>query len=84
MSTYYEKAVQPLVAKMHLAKSEDELIQNFTELKALMTSMLESEEIEAATITTCFYALLEMAKVQSIAIVRIKSQIEKMEKHIEK
>jgi hypothetical protein len=80
MSYSYEKAVQPLVAKVYLAKSEGELIQNFEELKALLTSMLESEEIETGTIITSFHALLEITKNQSVAIARMKSQIEQVEK----
>ncbi len=80
MSNSYEKVVQPLVAKVYLAKSEGELIQNFEELKALLTSMLESEEIETGTVITACHALLEIAKIQSVAIARMGSQIEQVEK----
>jgi len=84
MSNSYEKAVQPLVAKIYLAKSEGELIQNFEEVKALLTSMLESDEIETGTVITAFHALLEMAKIQSVAIARMRSQIEQVEKDLKK
>lgn len=46
MCSSYAKAVQPLIAKLYLSKAEGEFIENLEELKALLTSILESEEIE--------------------------------------
>jgi hypothetical protein len=75
----HERAVRPLVAKVYSSQNEDELIQNFAELWAVLKSMLESEELETDTITTAFYAAFEMIKMQSITIAQMKSQIEQLE-----
>ena len=83
MSAIYEKAVQPLVTKIYSSKTEEEMLQNFEEIKAILTSMLESEEEDAMdTIITTFYALADMVKVQAVSIRRMQFQIRELEKAI--
>lgn len=48
MCSSYAKAVQPLIEKLYLSKAEGEFIENLEEQKALLTSILESEEIESS------------------------------------
>ena len=79
-----EKALQPLIAKLYVSETEDELIGNFKELKALLTSILEADEIESDSIITVFHALIEMAKMQSVSIMAMKSKILELERNIQK
>jgi len=81
MSSSYEKAVRPLIRKLYSSNTEKELVENFEELKALLTSMIESEEIEGGdTVITALYTLIEISKIQSVSIARLESQIEELQK----
>lgn len=85
MSKGYEKAIEPMIAKLINSRSPNELAANFEELKAILTSMLESDDMDTKdNLIIAFYALLEMAKVQAINIVEIKSQIAGLEDQIGK
>ena len=76
MSSRYAKSVEPMVARLINSRSTDEVVANFEELKANLTSMLESDDIDVRdNLIIAFYALLEIVKVQAGDILEIKSQI---------
>jgi hypothetical protein len=65
-----------MVARLINSRSTDEVVANFEELKANLTSMLESDDIDVRdNLIIAFYALLEIVKVQAGDILEIKSQI---------
>ena len=87
MSSHYERAVQPLVAKLYLSKTKDEVQENFKELQAIVTSILESEESEEVmteNIIIAFHTLLGMAKVQCMHNIEVQARIDELEKAIKK
>jgi hypothetical protein len=85
VSRGYEKAIEPMVARLIMSRSSDEVVANFEELKAILTSMLESDDMDTKdNIIIAFYALLEMAKVQAVNILKMRSQIAGLEDQIKK
>jgi hypothetical protein len=85
VSSGYVKAIEPMVARLIHSRSPDEVIANFEELKAILTSMLESDDMDTAdNIIIAFYAILEMAKVQAVNILELRSQIAALEDQIKK
>ena len=85
MSRGYEKAIEPMIAKLINSRSPNELAANFEELKAILTSMLVSDEMDTKdNMIIAFYALLEMAKVQAINILDMKFKIAGLEGQIKR
>jgi hypothetical protein len=85
VSRGYAKAIEPMVARLIMSRSSDEVVANFEELKAILTSMLESDDMDTKdSIIIAFYALLEMAKVQAVNILKMRSQIAGLEDQIKK
>ena len=85
VSSRYAKAVEPLVARLITSRSPDEIMENFEELKAIMTSLLESDDIDVRdNLIIAFYALLEIAKVQAGNILEIRSQVAGLENQIKR
>jgi hypothetical protein len=85
VSRGYAKAIEPMVARLIMSRSSDEVVANFEELKAILTSMLESDDMDTKdNIIIAFYALLEMAKVQAVNILKMRSQIAGLEDQIKK
>ena len=83
VSSRYAKAIEPLVARLNISRSPGEVVANFEELKANLTSLLESDNIDVReNLIIAFYALLEIAKVQAANILEIRSQIAGLEGQI--
>jgi chromatin segregation and condensation protein Rec8/ScpA/Scc1 (kleisin family) len=65
-----------MVSRLINSRSLDEIVANFEELKANLTSMLESDDTDVRdNLIIAFYALLELSKVQAVNILEIRSQI---------
>ena len=76
LSSRYAKSVEPMVSRLINSRSLDEIVANFEELKANLTSMLESDDTDVRdNLIIAFYALLELSKVQAVNILEIRSQI---------
>ena len=85
VSSGYAKAVEPMVARLINSRSPEEVDANFEELKAILTSMLESDDMDTAdNLIIAFYAILEMAKVQAVNILELRSRIAGLEDQIRK
>jgi hypothetical protein len=85
VSSSHAKAVEPMVAKLFMSRTEAEVVANFEELKAILISILESEDMHTTdNIIIAFYALLEVVKVQAISRIEMKSQIAELEQDIKK
>ena len=85
MSRGYEKAIEPMIAKLINSRSPNELAANFEELKAILTSMLVSDDMDTKdNMIIAFYTLLEMAKVQAINILDMKFKIAGLEDQIKR
>jgi hypothetical protein len=85
VSSGYAKAVEPMVARLINSRSPEEVDANFEELKAILTSMLESDDMDTAdNLIIAFYAILDMAKVQAVNILELRSRIAGLEDQIRK
>jgi hypothetical protein len=84
MSNAYEKTVHPLIQRVYSSRTEPEMLQSLDELKSLLTSMIEAEDLDAKeTILTALYTVLEIAKIHSISIARIDAIVRRLEARVQ-